>query len=136
MKDHVEVGYKILKPLCFLHREALAVRHHHERYDGTGYPDGLAGEAIPLAARIVTTADAFDAMTSDRSYRRALAFDVALAEIERGAGTQFDPITATAFSRISRERLLDIAEGWTDEAPRILADPAELHVGAAMEATS
>ena len=136
MKDHVEVGYKILKPLCFLHREALAVRHHHERYDGTGYPDGLAGEAIPLAARIVTTADAFDAMTSDRSYRRALAFDVALAEIERGAGTQFDPITATAFSRISRERLLDIAEGWTDEAPGILADPAELHVGAAMEATS
>lgn len=137
MKDHVEVGYRILKPLCFLDREALAVRHHHERYDGTGYPDGLAGEAIPLTARIVTTADAFDAMTSDRAYRRALAFDVALAEIERGAGTQFDPATAAAFLRISRERLLDIAEGWTDSAaPGMLSESAALHVGAVMEATS
>jgi putative nucleotidyltransferase with HDIG domain len=137
MKDHVEVGYKILKPLCFLDREALAVRHHHERYDGTGYPDGLAGEAIPLTARIVTTADAFDAMTSNRSYRRALAFDVALAEIQRGAGTQFDPATAEAFLRISRERLLDIAEGWTGStAPGMLPNPAELHVSAVMEALS
>jgi len=137
MKDHVEVGYKILKPLCFLDREALAVRHQHERYDGTGYPDGLAGEAIPPIARIVTTADAFDAMTSDRPYRKALAFDVALAEIERGAGTQFDPVTAEAFLRIPRERLRDICEGWTARtAPGLAATPAELHISAVMEATS
>jgi putative nucleotidyltransferase with HDIG domain len=137
MKDHVEVGYKILKPLCFLDREALAVRHHHERYDGTGYPDGLAGEAIPLVARIVTTADAFDAMTSDRPYRQALAFDVALAEIKRGAGTQFDPATAEAFLRIPRERLLEICEGWTARtAPGLAATAAELHISAVMEATS
>ncbi len=132
MKDHVEVGYKILKPLCFLDREALAVRHHHERYDGTGYPDGLAGEAIPLIARIVTTADAFDAMTSHRPYRQARPFDVALAEIRRGAGTQFDPATAEAFLRIPRERLLEICEGWTARtAPGLAATPAELHISPA-----
>jgi HD-GYP domain-containing protein (c-di-GMP phosphodiesterase class II) len=119
-----------------LDREALAVRHHHERYDGTGYPDGLAGEAIPLIARIVTTADAFDAMTSDRPYRQALTFDVALAEIERGAGTQFDPVTAEAFLKIPRERLLDICEGWTARtAPGLAATPAELQVSAVMEAS-
>jgi putative nucleotidyltransferase with HDIG domain len=137
MKDHVEVGYKILKPLCFLDREALAVRHHHERYDGTGYPDGLAGEAIPLIARIVTTADAFDAMTSDRPYRQALSYDVALAEIRRGAGTQFDPATAEAFLRIPRERLLAICEGWAARpAPGLAATLAERHISAVMEAAS
>ncbi|MGH7307477.1 MAG: HD domain-containing phosphohydrolase [Candidatus Rokuibacteriota bacterium] len=137
MKDHVEVGYRILKPLCFLEREALAVRHHHERYDGTGYPDGLAGEAIPLIARIVSTADAFDAMTSDRPYRQALSFDVALAEIKRGSGTQFDPATAEAFLRIPRGRLLEICEGSTARtASGLAASPAELHVGAVTEATS
>jgi putative nucleotidyltransferase with HDIG domain len=136
MKDHVIVGEKILKPLCFLDREAQAVRHHHERYDGTGYPDGLAGEAIPLIARIVTTADAFDAMTSDRPYRKALSFDVALTEIERGAGTQFDPVTAEAFLRIPRERLQRICEGWTARmTPGLAATPSELHVSAVMEAT-
>ncbi|MGH7324195.1 MAG: HD domain-containing phosphohydrolase [Candidatus Rokuibacteriota bacterium] len=109
MKDHVEVGYKILKPLGFLDREALAVRHHHERFDGLGYPDGLVGEDIPLIARVVTTADAFDAMTSDRPYRKALPFETAIAEIERGSSTQFDPAAAEAFLAIPRQRLLDIS---------------------------
>jgi putative nucleotidyltransferase with HDIG domain len=137
MKDHVEVGCRILKPLGFLDHEAQAVRHHHERYDGTGYPDGLAGEAIPLIARIVTVADAFDAMTSDRPYRRGLPFDVALAEIEHGAGTQFDPAVAEAFLRVPRERLLDICEYWTARiAPGLAASAVELEIGAVVEATS
>jgi HD-GYP domain-containing protein (c-di-GMP phosphodiesterase class II) len=67
------------------------VRSCHERYDGSGYPDGLAGDAIPLSARIVACCDAFNAMTSDRSYRKALPLDDAIAELRRGRGSQFDP---------------------------------------------
>lgn len=90
----------------FAHRPTvLAVaRWHHERYDGKGLPDGLAGEAIPLAARIVAVADAFDAMTSSRPYRAALPLAVAIREIERHAGTQFDPVCARAFLAVLRRR--------------------------------
>ena len=76
------------------------VRASHERWDGTGYPDGLAGEQIPLASRIVSCADAFSAMTTDRSYRRALGHDKAVAELERCAGTQFDPRVVAAAVRV------------------------------------
>lgn len=107
--QHVEVGYRILSPLRFLAAEALVVRHHHERYDGRGYPDGLAGDAIPLPARIVATADAFDAMTSERSYRDPEPIEEALAELERGAGTHFDPATVAAFRTIPLERLREIS---------------------------
>jgi HD-GYP domain-containing protein (c-di-GMP phosphodiesterase class II) len=68
-----------------------AVRHHHESYDGTGYPMGLAGEAIPIGARIIMIADTMDAMTTDRPYRRALTFERVIEELRRFAGTQFDP---------------------------------------------
>ena len=67
------------------------VRHHHERFDGKGYPDGLAGQEIPLEARILAVVDAFDAMTHERAYRKALSREEAVAELQRGAGTQFDP---------------------------------------------
>ena len=73
------------------------VRHHHERFDGKGYPDGLAGQDIPLEARILAVADAFDAMTHERAYRKAMSKEDALAELERGAGTQFDPTVVDAF---------------------------------------
>jgi HD-GYP domain-containing protein (c-di-GMP phosphodiesterase class II) len=73
------------------------VLHHHERWDGTGYPHGLAGDEIPIEARILAVADAYDAMTSDRPYRAALEHDQAVAEVERCAGTQFDPQVARAF---------------------------------------
>jgi HD-GYP domain-containing protein (c-di-GMP phosphodiesterase class II) len=75
-------------------------RHHHERYDGKGYPDGLAGDEIPLDARVLAVADAYDAMTSDRSYRAALTHAEALHELELGAGTQFDPVCVRAFARL------------------------------------
>ncbi len=78
------------------------IRHHHERWDGKGYPDGLAGEDIPLGARIIAVADSYDAMTSDRPYRKALPHDVALIELQRGAGSQFDPAVVDAF--LARER--------------------------------
>lgn len=104
MRLHPVFGWKILLPLGFLAAEALSVRHHHERFDGKGYPDGLAGEAIPMPARIIAVADSFDAMTSPRPYRGALPDAVALAEIERGAGTQYDPAVVQAFMTWHRAR--------------------------------
>jgi HD-GYP domain-containing protein (c-di-GMP phosphodiesterase class II) len=109
IRTHPVVGDKILKPLKFLACEAKAVRHHHERYDGKGYPDGLKGDDIPLIARVVTVADAFDAMTSDRPYRSKRPVAVALEEIGRGAGTQFDPTAADAFMTIPLTRLEQIS---------------------------
>jgi HD-GYP domain-containing protein (c-di-GMP phosphodiesterase class II) len=106
---HPLVAYKILKPLRFLGPEAEAIKYHHERYDGRGYPDGLKGEDIPLAARIVTVADSFDAMTSARPYRSALPHDVALAEVVRGKGVHFDPQVITAFAAIPRARITQIS---------------------------
>ncbi len=106
---HPLVAHKILKPLRFLAREADAIKYHHERFDGKGYPDGLKGEEIPLPARIVTVADAFDAMTSTRPYRSALPLDVALGELHRGAGVQFDPRVTEAFAAIPRSRVIEIS---------------------------
>jgi len=91
---------QIVKPIEPLQRIVPWVYHHQERWDGTGYPDGLKGEAIPLASRIIAVADAFNAMTTDRPYRKALPLAEALAEIERGAGGQFDPQLAEAFLRL------------------------------------
>jgi putative nucleotidyltransferase with HDIG domain len=108
IKAHPVVGERILKPLRFLAREACAVRHHHERFDGSGYPDGLSGEDIPLAARIVTVADVFDAVTSNRPYRTALSVEAARQEIVRGRGVHFDPQVTDAFLKIRVERLVEI----------------------------
>jgi len=129
VRSHPVVGDKILKPLRFLSCEAKAVRHHHERYDGKGYPDGIQGEAIPLIARVVTVADAFDAMTSDRPYRAKRPIAAAIDEISRGARTQFDPVIAEAFVTIPPARLKQISRQFDlrpAEAPgaaaRLLAD--------------
>ena len=112
IKSHPTVGAKILEPLRFLSRETCAVRHHHERFDGTGYPDGLRGEDIPLDARVVTVADVFDAITSNRPYRTALPLDAAREEIARGCGTHFDPIVAEAFLRIPLAKLEEITRDY------------------------
>lgn len=102
IKSHCQAGEHILTPIVEDEEILKAVRHHHERYDGMGYPDGLRGEQIPLGARILAVADAFDAMTSGRSYRPAMSGQAACAEIERCKGTQFAPEVADAFLRSRR----------------------------------
>ncbi len=97
MKKHPEIGYRIAMSSPELEPIAEYILSHHERWDGKGYPQGLAGEVIPLLARILAVADAFDAMTEDRVYRKALTKQEALEEIERNAGTQFDPVIAQKF---------------------------------------
>lgn len=100
IKEHPIIGEQIVKEIKFLELGVPLIRHHHERYDGKGYPDGLEGEKIPLLARILTVADAFDAMVSTRPYRRALTFGEAKKELEQKAGTQFDPRIVKIFCKI------------------------------------
>ncbi|MGH2519954.1 MAG: HD-GYP domain-containing protein, partial [Chloroflexota bacterium] len=97
MQQHPEIGRRVLEGIGFLARPLDVVLHHHERWDGHGYPQGLVGDGIPLVARIVAVVDAFDAMTSDRPYRQGLPREVALGEIRKGQGAQFDPDLAEAF---------------------------------------
>jgi response regulator RpfG family c-di-GMP phosphodiesterase len=126
IKAHPAVGERILKPLRFLSRESCAVRSHHERFDGTGYPDGLKGENIPLVARIVTVADVFDAVTSNRPYRTALPVEAARAEIARGHGSHFDPQVADAFASIPLERLVEITRHYESLVSAPLVTEGEL----------
>jgi HD-GYP domain-containing protein (c-di-GMP phosphodiesterase class II) len=102
IRTHPERGVELLDGDTTLHDALQCVLYHHERWDGTGYPRGLARDEIPVEARILAIADAYDAMTSHRPYRRALTHDEAIVEIERGAGTQFDPRLAEAFVELLR----------------------------------
>ena len=97
MKSHPEQGEKMLKDIKKLTLISNWLRTHHEKWDGTGYPNGLKGEEIPLSGRIIALADTYDAMTSDRPYRKALSHETAIDEIKRCAGTQFDPVLAQLF---------------------------------------
>jgi putative nucleotidyltransferase with HDIG domain len=101
IREHPKAGAKILLRLSALREAIPCVLYHHERWDGNGYPWGKAGEEIPLEARVLAIADAFDAMTSDRPYRRALTHEQAVAEVERCAGSQFDPEIASVFLECS-----------------------------------
>jgi HD-GYP domain-containing protein (c-di-GMP phosphodiesterase class II) len=96
MRRHPEIGERIVRSMPALTHLAPVIRAEHERWDGEGYPDGLRSVEIPAPARIVLACDAFHAITSDRPYRAALPVETALAEIERNAGTQFDPDVAAA----------------------------------------
>jgi putative two-component system response regulator len=100
VRAHPEIGARLIAPIAFARCAVPLVRYHHERWDGSGYPHGLVGTAIPAGARLIAIADAFDAMTSERLYRRALTDDRALAEIRRCAGSQFDPEFARAFLEV------------------------------------
>ncbi len=105
MRQHTRFGYEMLKGIEFLKEATSIILHHHERYDGTGYPERLAGEAIPLGARIFAVADAYDAITSDRPYRKGRSHDYALEEIRKGAGTQFDARVVDALMSLPAEEL-------------------------------
>ena len=110
MQTHTILGEQLLRGVSFLQGGGLeVVRSHHERWDGHGYPTRRAGESIPIQGRILAVADAFDAMTSDRPYRRALSQQAALAEVERCAGTQFDPRIAQVFLELFDEADLPAA---------------------------
>ncbi|HYF26715.1 MAG TPA: HD domain-containing phosphohydrolase, partial [Baekduia sp.] len=104
---HAEIGATMVA-YAGLEAEALLVRHHHERMDGRGYPDGLAGAAIPYGARILFVADAFEAMTSDRPYRHGMPVDVALDELARCAGDQFDPEVVDVMRHLVAGRRLHV----------------------------
>src|SRR5262249_42779113 len=96
MRKHPLIGAQIVAPFDFFTGGALMIRHHHERYDGTGYPDGLAGDEIPLGARIILVADAFDSMLTRRVYRPARPIEEALEELRDNSGTQFCPRCVSA----------------------------------------
>jgi HD-GYP domain-containing protein (c-di-GMP phosphodiesterase class II) len=97
MRMHPLIGAQIVAPMSFLTTTVELIRHHHERFDGSGYPDGLHADAIPLPARIFAVADSFDAMTSDRPYRGSIGIERALGEIHGGSGRQFDPEVVRVF---------------------------------------
>ena len=100
VRQHPTIGAQILGPVEFPWPVLPVVKYHHEKWDGTGYPEGLSGEDIPLTARVLAVADVYDALTSNRSYRNAWTHEKALAEIERGAGTHFDARIVAAFLRV------------------------------------
>ncbi len=114
VQQHPVIGARLIRPLDIAVRVSEAIRHHHEWWDGTGYPDGVAGTDIPLVARIIAVADAFDAMSSDRPYRRALSRETAVSELRRYAGIQFDP-------DVVKEFLAILELGVCDTDPEFLA---------------
>lgn len=105
IKKHPGISADIIAPIPFLQASLAGVLHHHEKWDGSGYPDGLSGEQIPLLARIIAVVDAFDAMTSDRSYRGAMTVDEAVERIRGGSGSHFDPRIANLFDQHKDEIL-------------------------------
>jgi putative nucleotidyltransferase with HDIG domain len=100
IRTHPVEGTRMLEEITSLRSALDCVLHHHERWDGAGYPYALSGDEIPLEARILAVADAYDAMTTDRPYRTAISHDEAIAEVERCAGAQFDPAIAEAFASL------------------------------------
>jgi putative nucleotidyltransferase with HDIG domain len=120
IKKHPEIGARILRDIKQVEDIIPGVLYHHERYDGKGYPSGKAGEDIPLFGRIICLADCFDAMTSSRTYRKALPLEVALTEIRRCAGTQFDPTLTDVFLKIGEQRLKDLLKDHHEQAKKLL----------------
>ena len=108
MKTHVTRGAEILKDFTLIDHVVEGARFHHERYDGRGYPDGLEGEEIPLYGRIIAIADAFDAMTANRVYRKRQDFDYVMGELHKGRGTQFDPQLLDIFLKLIDDKKIDI----------------------------
>ncbi|MBI3330567.1 MAG: HD domain-containing protein [Candidatus Omnitrophica bacterium] len=119
MQQHPVIGEAIVKPVRSLGKVVALVRHHHERYDGAGYPAGLRGEAIPLGARILAVADTYDAMVTDRPYRKRLSVEDTKRELKKGAGSQHDPAVVDALLRVLERKELRLA------AAKAAATPAQ-----------
>jgi len=107
IKKHPVISYELIRAIPGMHYISLMVLHHHERYDGNGYPKGLMGESIPQGARILAVADAFEAMTADRIYRPKLDWGAAIAELRRCSGSQFDCEVVSAFCKVLAEQESD-----------------------------
>ncbi|MBZ5558934.1 MAG: HD domain-containing protein [Acidobacteriia bacterium] len=129
VKAHVTIGADILTAAAFPSSLALIVRHHHENWDGTGYPDRLRGEDIPIGARVIAVVDCYDALTSDRPYRRALSHGSAVAMIHERRGTMYDVNLADAFLGIV-QHLRDGAAREGADRPRTRANPSWLEATA------
>jgi putative nucleotidyltransferase with HDIG domain len=123
MEYHPFIGTKILQSVKLLEPVLPLVYHHHERYDGTGYPDGLRGDEIPLGARVLSVADAFESMTSDRPYRKALPLEDAISELRINSGRQFDPKIVEIFLSLAEEGSIDLE--WSQSRVITLSD----HIG-------
>ena len=123
MRTHPDLGRRLVEPIPFLRGAVPIVYHHHERWDGTGYPVGLRGESIPLSARIFAVADAFDAMTYNRPYSVAISFEAARQEIQRCAGTHFDPAVVETFLKIPLELIETIRNGSGQSVERATSVP-------------
>jgi putative two-component system response regulator len=122
LRRHARIGYELVKSIAFLAGAAAMVLTHHERFDGSGYPQKRKGDEIPFGARIFAVADTLDAMTSDRPYRAALPLQAARDVIERGRGTLFDPFFAAAFLRVPSDTWESIAKQTaTVQASSVLA---------------
>ena len=116
MKTHVTSGAEILKDFTLIEHVVEGTKYHHERYDGRGYPDGLTGKNIPLYGRIIAIADAFDAMTANRVYRKRMEFAAVMRELEKGRGSQFDPELLDLFLRVIDKREIDVEALYADSA--------------------
>ena len=110
MRTHPQLGFMMVADVKQLEKAREIILNHHERYDGKGYPNGISGSAIPLGARLFTIADSFDAMISDRPYRKGMTIAEAREEVRRCSGTQFDPLCVAAFDKITDGELEAIAQ--------------------------
>jgi putative nucleotidyltransferase with HDIG domain len=121
MRQHAELGYRMVRKIPFLEEAAEIVHSHQEHYNGSGYPRGLTGSEIPIGARIFSIADTLDAITCDRPYRKAQSFDAARAEIQRCAGTQFDPGIVAIFLKIPNELWMELRNEITRQSQLLTA---------------
>ena len=108
MKKHPEFGWAVLRQVPGMERASLMILHHHENFDGTGYPGGLKGEEIPMGSRIVSVIDAFDAMVSTRPYRQGMPIEEAVRRLVQGSGTQFDPRVVNSFLPLAQAEMTSV----------------------------
>lgn len=118
-RSHTEIGVELVKSMGISHQIISIIRHHHEFFDGTGHPDGLKGEEIPLLARVVSIADSFDAMVTDRPYRKAFSIEEAILELRRCVGTQFDPLLVEPFIEVVDEKMESVLKLIHEHQPKV-----------------